>query len=241
MQAPAHPERMPASDASKRAAAERAVEFIESGMRVGLGTGSTAHHFVDLLAERLRTESLHDIIGVATSTATIEQARQSGIPLVTLDEVPGLDVTVDGADEIDPRLDLIKGHGGALLWEKMVASASSRMIVVADDSKLVDRLGLRMSLPVEVIRFGWSTHLPFFEELGATGELRRRAGQPFVTDGGHYVIDCAFENGIPDAEAMARRLKARTGIVETGLFVGLATAAVVASASGVRVIERSAT
>jgi ribose 5-phosphate isomerase A len=225
------------SEAQKRAAALRAVEFVESGMRLGLGTGSTARHFLDVLADRLLAGSLTDIVGVATSTATAAHARDIGVPLLTLDELPHLDLTVDGADEIDPALNLIKGHGGALLWEKMVACASDRLIIIADDSKLVDRLGSRMSLPVEVIPFGWSTHLPFFGELGARADLRFRQGSPFLTDGGHYIVDLTFEDGIHDPATVERRLKARTGIVETGLFVNRATAAVVARTADVRVIE----
>jgi len=225
------------SEVQKRAAAVRAAEFVESGMRLGLGTGSTARHFLDVLADRLLAGAITDIVGVATSTATAVHARQVGVPLLTLDELPHLDLTIDGADEIDPALNLIKGHGGALLWEKMVACASDRLIIIADDSKLVDRLGSRMALPVEVIPFGWSTHLPFFRELGARADLRFRQGAPFMTDGGHYIVDCTFEGGIIDPASVEQRLKARTGIVETGLFVNRASAVVVAGKAGVRLIE----
>ncbi len=226
------------ADALKRLAGERAAGFVQSGMRVGLGTGSTARHAVDVIAERLRAGTLADIVGVPTSRATEERAREHRIPLSTLNEIRRLDVTIDGADEIDPSLDLIKGHGGALLWEKMVASASDRMVIVADDSKLVQRLGARMSLPVEVIPFGWQTHEAFLAGLGCFAELRTRDGQPVVTDGGHYLLDCSFEGGMEDPARVATLLKARTGIVETGLFIGMATAAVIASADGVRVLER---
>jgi ribose 5-phosphate isomerase A len=179
-------------------------------------------------------------VGVPTSRATEERARGHGIPLADLNEIRRLDVTIDGADEIDPSLDLIKGHGGALLWEKMVASASDRMVIVADDTKIVQRLGSRMSLPVEVIPFGWQTHERFLAGLGCRAGLRYRDGEPVVTDGGHYLLDCTFEGGMEDPARIATVLKARTGIVETGLFIGMATAAVVASAAGVRVVEREA-
>jgi ribose 5-phosphate isomerase A len=228
------------ADALKRLAGEKAVEFVESGMRVGLGTGSTARHAVDVIAERLKAGTLADIVGVPTSRATEERARGHGIPLADLNEIRRLDVTIDGADEIDPSLDLIKGHGGALLWEKMVASASDRMVIVADDTKIVQRLGSRMSLPVEVIPFGWQTHERFLAGLGCRAGLRYRDGEPVVTDGGHYLLDCTFEGGMEDPARIATVLKARTGIVETGLFIGMATAAVVASAAGVRVVEREA-
>lgn len=228
------------ADALKRVAGEKAVEFVESGMRVGLGTGSTARHAVDVIAERLKAGTLTGIIGVPTSRATEERALGHGIPLADLNEIRRLDVTIDGADEIDPSLDLIKGHGGALLWEKMVASASDRMVIVADDTKLVRRLGSRMSLPVEVIPFGWQTHEGFLAGIGCRAELRRRDGEPVVTDGGHYLLDCTFEDGMEDPARIATLLKARTGIVETGLFIGMATAAVVASDAGVRVLEREA-
>jgi ribose 5-phosphate isomerase A len=222
----------------KKAAADHAAAYVESGMRLGLGTGSTAAFFLESLAERLRDDRLRDIVGVATSSATIQHARRLGVPLVSLDEALRLDLTVDGADEIDPQLDLIKGHGGALLWEKMVAVASDRLIIVADESKLVDRLGVRMSLPVEVIPFGWSTHLPFLEELGANPALRRSSAAPIVTDGGHYLIDCVFPGGVTDPERVAALLKARTGIVESGLFVGMTSVAIVATAAGLRTFER---
>jgi ribose 5-phosphate isomerase A len=226
-------------ETQKRKAAEKAVEFVRSGMRVGLGTGSTARHVVDVIAEKLEEGSLEDIVGVPTSRATETHARAAGIPLATLEEVQSLDVTIDGADEIDPRLELIKGHGGALLWEKLVACASRRLIIVADTSKLVDRLGSRMALPVEVIPFGWSTHLEFFQQSGARASLRRNHGEPVVTDGGHFLVDCHFDGGIADPAEIATRFKARPGIVDTGLFLGLAQEAVVAGAEGVRVLTRS--
>ena len=151
----------------KRAAAERAVALVESGMRLGLGTGSTARHVLDVIGERLREGSLTGIVGVPTSTATYDYAQTLGIPLGTLDDHPRLDLAIDGADEVDPHLQLIKGLGGALLWEKIVESASSRLVIVVDESKLVARLGDRTPLPVEVVPFGWRSHVEFFHELGA--------------------------------------------------------------------------
>jgi len=222
----------------KRKAAERAAKYVESGMRVGMGTGSTARHFVDVVAERLRAGTLQDIVGVPTSRATEQHAREVGIPVATLDDEPRLDLTVDGADEIGPGLDLIKGHGGALLWEKLVAGASRRFVVIADGTKLVHRLGGRVALPVEVIAFGWSTHLPFLSRFGAEPVLREKDGRPVITDSGNYVIDCHFEGGIGDPVGVSTAFKARVGIVETGLFIGMADTAVIAVDDGLRVLER---
>jgi ribose 5-phosphate isomerase A len=218
----------------KRKAAERAARYIEPGMRVGIGTGSTAKHFVDVLGERLKAGTL----GVPTSRATRAHAAEVGIPLATLDDEPRLDVTVDGADEIGPGLDLIKGHGGALLWEKLVAGASKRFVIIADASKLVDRLGGRVALPVEVVSFGWSTHMPFFARFGARPTLRLKDGEPVRSDSGNFLIDCHFEGGIPDPVGVSTAFKARVGIIETGLFIGMADTAVVAIDDGIRVLER---
>lgn len=227
-------------DAQKRAAAAQAVALIESGMRVGLGTGSTARHVVDLLGEALRQGVVRDVVGVPTSRATEEQARSLGIPLSTLDETTSLDLTIDGTDEVDPSLDLIKGLGGALLWEKIVARASDRLIVVADDSKEVARLGSRAPLPVEVVPFGWRTHLDALVGAGGKPVLRTTGDDvPFVSDGGHYIIDLHFADGITDAAALETTLRARAGVVETGLFIGMATAVMIATAEGVMVRERT--
>jgi ribose 5-phosphate isomerase A len=193
-----------------------------------------------VIAERISAGTLRDIVGVPTSIATERRATELGIPLATLNDVPHLDVTIDGADEVGPGLDLIKGHGGALLWEKLVACSTDRLVIVADESKLVKGIGTRVALPVEVIPFGWATHAPFFAELGCEGRLRRAHGEPVVTDAGHYLIDCAFPGGIHDPVGVATALKARVGIVETGLFIGMTDVAVIAGADGVRVIEREA-
>lgn len=227
-------------DAQKRAAAAHAVGLVESGMRVGLGTGSTAWHVVDLLAAKLRDGGLTGIVAVPTSRATEDQARALGIPLSTLDETTSLDLTIDGTDEVDPALDLIKGLGGALLWEKIVARASDRLVIVADDSKEVQRLGSRAPLPVEVVPFGWRTHDDTFAATGARPVLRADGDEPFVTDGGHYIIDLHFTDGISDAAVLEATLRERAGIVETGLFIGMADTVMVATAAGVRVRERAA-
>jgi len=221
----------------KRAAAERAVTFVESGMRLGLGTGSTAKHVLDVLSEKLRAGSLRDIAGVPTSRATADYARSAGIPLLDLDDVQHLDLAIDGADEVDPALDLIKGLGGALLWEKIVESAAERFIVVVDDSKLVRRLGEKVPVPVEVVPFGWKTLLDHFEAAGARPVLRMAGASPMVTDGGHHIVDCHFAGGLDDAARTATLLRSRAGVVETGMFIDMATVVVVAGVE-VRVIER---
>ena len=229
------------AEVHKRAAAARALEFVRPGMRLGLGSGSTAKHFVELLAERVRTGL--DVIGVPTSEATRSDAERLGVPLTNLDETPQLDLTVDGADEIAHDLSLIKGGGGALLHEKIVASASARMIVIADESKWVSALG-RFPLPVEVVPFGLGATRRAIEAaaaaVGCAGPaLLRRAkdGHAFVTDSGHWILDAAFER-IADPKSLAERLDGITGVVEHGLFIGLAHAAVLAGSSGVRVVER---
>ena len=222
----------------KRAAAERAVTFVESGMRLGLGTGSTATHVLDVLSEKLRAGTLRDIAGVPTSRATADYARSAGIPLLDLDNVQHLDLAIDGADEVDPGLDLIKGLGGALLWEKIVESAAAHFIVVVDDSKLVQRLGESVPVPVEVVPFGWKTLLDHFEAAGARPVLRMAGAAPLVTDGGHYIVDCHFAGGLDDAAGTAALLRSRAGVVETGMFIDMATVVVVAGAD-VRVIERT--
>ncbi|HEY1941523.1 MAG TPA: ribose-5-phosphate isomerase RpiA [Roseiarcus sp.] len=226
------------SDVFKRQAAERAMTFVRPGMRLGLGTGSTAKHFVDLLGEAVRRGL--DVVGAPTSEATAHQAAALGVPLTTLDETPELDLAVDGADEIDSSLRLIKGGGGALLREKIVAAASRRMLVIADSSKFVAELGA-FSLPVEVVPFGLGATRRRIERasaalgLAGTIALRERKGQVFVTDGGHYILDCAF-GAIPDPEALANVLAFTPGVVDHGLFLGMANAAVLAGPQGVTVL-----
>ncbi len=229
------------ADSYKRAAAARALDFVRSGMRLGLGTGSTAQHFVELLAERVRTGL--SLVAVPTSEATHAQAARLGITLTTLDDEPELDLTVDGADEIGPDLNLIKGGGGALLREKIVAAASARMIVIADESKWVDVLG-RFPLPIEITPFGAAATRRAVEVATAragTGgpvQLRQtRDGHAFVTDGGHWLLDAQLGR-IADPRALAKSLSAVPGVMEHGLFIGLAQAAILAGPKGVRLIER---
>jgi ribose 5-phosphate isomerase A len=230
------------ADAQKRAAAARAVEFVRPGMRLGLGTGSTANHFVELIGERVRSGL--DIVAVPTSEATYADAKRCGIPLTTLDETPELDLTVDGADEIGPDLSLIKGGGGALLREKIVAAASARMIVIADQSKCVGTLG-HFPLPIEVTPFGFSATRRAIEKVIAAiqrpGPLTLRqgnGGHAFVTDGGHWIIDAALGR-IDDPKAMAHALSGLPGVMEHGLFVDLAQMAIIGGPDGIRIIERS--
>lgn len=224
---------------AKRKAAERAVELVADGMLLGLGTGSTAAQVLEVIADRLRSGRLQDIRGVPTSRATAEYAGALGIPLTELAPNASPDLTLDGADEVDPHLNLIKGLGGALLWEKIVAAASSRLVIVVDESKLVDKLGTLRPLPVEVVPFGWNMHLQFVEGLDARAELRTDShGSPLLTDSGHYLLDCRFAEGIEDPAALQRELWRQPGIVESGLFLGMAHTVVVAGADGVRVLSR---
>jgi ribose 5-phosphate isomerase A len=224
----------------KRTAARHAVDLAESGMVLGLGHGSTTRHAVDIIGERVQRGTLRNIVGVPTSEYTTAQAQTLGIPLATLAEQPVLDLAIDGADEVDPDLNLIKGLGGALLREKIVEIAARRFVVIVDESKLVERLGTRGPLPVEVTQFAWEAHLRWLEGLGCSGELRREAdGTPFVTDNGNYIIHCTFPEGIADPAALGRTLIERPGILEHGLFLGMATEVVVAGKDGVRIIDRA--
>jgi ribose 5-phosphate isomerase A len=230
-------------DTQKRAAAARALELVEDGMWLGLGTGSTARHFVELLAERVR-KGLR-IVAVPTSEATRRDAERLGVPLMGLDDTAVLDLTVDGADEIAPDLSLIKGGGGALLREKIVASASARMIVIADESKWVPTLG-RFPLPIEVVPFGLEATRRAVERAADAAHcpgpavLRQtKDGLPFVSDCGHWILDAALGR-IPDPGALADRLARIAGVVEHGLFIGLAQTAILANADGVRVVQSTA-
>jgi ribose 5-phosphate isomerase A len=228
-------------DAQKRQAAACAVGWVKPGMRLGLGTGSTAKHFVELLAERVRAGL--DVVGVPTSESTRADAERLGVPLTTLEQTPALDLTVDGADEIAPDLTLIKGGGGALLREKIVAAASARMVVIADESKWVSVLG-QFPLPIEVVSFGLAATQRAVEAAvaaaGCTGSaaLRRtKDGHVFVTDGGHWILDAKLGR-IADPKALADRLSTIPGVVEHGLFIGLAQAAILAGPAGIRIVER---
>jgi ribose 5-phosphate isomerase A len=224
-------------DRRKREAAQRALELVRPGMKLGLGSGTTAHEFVNLVGERVKAGL--DVRCVATSEATAAQAKALGVSLATLDEIPELDLTVDGADEIDPKLRLIKGGGGALLREKIVAAASKRMAVIADSTKLVRVLGA-FPLPVEVVPFGLAATRRHIEQaiadLGLAGPIRLRGGStPFVTDGGHYILDCSL-GAVDEPERLGKTLSMIPGVVEHGLFVGLARTAIIAGAEGVQVL-----
>lgn len=223
----------------KRAAAEAAVAELRSGMAVGLGTGSTVRWVLEALARELREGRLTGIVGVPTSADTQRRAIALGIPLATLEETPALDVALDGADEIDPQLNLVKGGGGALLREKIVAHAARELVIVADSAKQVPRLLDAFPLPVEVVPFGWSTHRTGLAALGGDVTLRRDGDDPFLTDSGHYILDCRFPGGVDDLAALEVAIRALPGVVATGLFLGVATRAFVAGANGVQTVERS--
>lgn len=223
-------------DGLKRAAAMRAVAEVENGMVLGLGSGSTAALAIEALAARI-SEGLR-VVGIPTSEKTAALARRHGIPLTTFDAHRRIDLTIDGADEVEYRtFHLIKGLGGALLREKIVAGASERMIVVVDESKVVERLGMHVPLPVEIVSFGWQT---IFERLAAIGcqpQLRMAADRPFTTDGGNYIADCAVAE-MPDPSALEVRLANIIGVVESGLFIGLATMLVIGRKNRVEVINK---
>jgi ribose 5-phosphate isomerase A len=207
-----------------------ALAYVKDGMVVGLGTGSTSRHFHEALGAAVREGRLRDIKGVPTSEWAADFAQQQGIPLTTLAQHAQPDVTVDGADEIDPQLNLIKGLGGALLREKIVAASSRRMIVIADASKVVGRLGTTQPLPVEVTAFGHETHVAFFRALGGEPTLRQNKtkGGIYVTDNANYIYDVRFPAAIPDAAGLEAALRKRPGIVETGLFIDIASVALIA-------------
>ena len=226
---------MDAQQQFKQAAAESAVTLVEDGMILGLGTGSTAKLAVDALGKRV-AGGLR-VTGIPTSEATAAQARSLGSPVSTLDEHPEIDLTIDGADEVEAgTLNLIKGRGGALLREKIVASASKGLAIIVDDSKQVERLGSKFAVPVEVVPFGWRATARKLEALGAKAELRSAAdGKPYITDGGHYIVDCKFAP-ITDPPKLDRELNSIVGVVEHGLFLHMATQVIVAGQDGVKVL-----
>ncbi len=221
----------------KQLAAARAVEYVQSGMVLGLGTGATARYAIEMLGERLRDGRLRNIVGIPTSSGSAKLAAEAGVPLTTLQEHPVVDLTIDGADEIDPHLNLIKGQGGALLHEKIVARASRREIIIADDAKLVQVLGTKSPLAVEVIPFGWPTYAQALRTLGCDPVLRMQGDKPFLSDEGNYIVDCRFQR-IDDPVRLECQLNLIPGVVENGLFIGLASSVVVASESGVRELQR---
>ena len=231
-------EKNPAGDAGRQAAARAAVGEVRDGMKLGLGSGRTAEYFVRFLAERIRSEKLN-VVGVPTSKETAALAREVGVPLTTLDETPALDLAIDGADEVGPGLRLIKGGGGALTREKIVASAAKRMIVVADSGKLVKVLG-KFALPVELVPFGGEATrravAAVAAKLGLSGKMTLRTGEgaaPYVTDGGNHIVDIAFGQ-IPDPDTLATALKQVVGMVEHGLFIRLASNAIIADGDQVQ-------
>jgi ribose 5-phosphate isomerase A len=216
---------------AKEAAGRRAAQYVQEGMTVGLGTGSTVHFTLLALAERVQRAGLH-LKGVPTSLDTEAKSRELGIPLVSLAEVRSIDVTIDGADEIDPSFQMIKGGGGALLREKVVATLTRCEVIVVDTRKVVERLGLSFLLPVEIVPFARSTAERALRMLGATPTLRRRGGVPFVTDNGNELLDCQFPEGISDPAGLERRLAVIPGVVESGLFVDLAHVLVIGHEDG---------
>jgi len=223
----------------KQLAASHALDHVRSGMVIGLGSGSTTAYFVDLLGERLQTGALRDVWAVPTSEATAARARALGIPLTTLAAQPQLDLAVDGADEVDPQLNLIKGLGRALLREKIVEIHARRLVIIVDESKLVPRLGSRGPLPVEIVPFEAEAHVRWLKTLGCRAELwREDDGSPVVTDNGNYLARCWFAGGIGDPNALARALADRPGIVEHGLFLQMAHQVIVAGVTGVRTLQR---
>ncbi|RZC79957.1 hypothetical protein C5167_042533 [Papaver somniferum] len=228
-------------DDLKKLAADKAVEYVSSGMVLGLGTGSTAAFVVAKIGELLKSGELKDIVGIPTSTRTYEQAKSLGIPLSVLDDHPVLDLSIDGADEVDPDLNLVKGRGGALLREKMVEAASKKFVVVVDDTKLVDGLGgSGLAMPVEVVQFCWKYNLirlqELFKEEGCEAKLRIDAdGKPYVTDNSNYIVDLYFETPIRDGLAAGKEISSFQGVVEHGLFLDMATAVIVAGKEGVSV------
>lgn len=223
----------------KRAAAMRAVEWVESGMVVGLGSGTTAVFAIRHIGALLQAKTLRDLLGVPTSAASETEARRLRIPIAELEWQGAIDVTIDGADEVDPALDLIKGGGGALLREKIVAQASRREIIVVDETKLSPSLGTRRAVPVEVLAFGWRSQAEYLESLGARVSVRSRSnGAPFSTDEGNFILDCAF-GPIAQAATLAAAIGSRAGVVAHGLFIGLATDLIVAGVEGIRHRSRS--
>jgi ribose 5-phosphate isomerase A len=222
-------------DDAKKQAAEKAIEFVSDGQIVGLGTGSTSKFAIEGLARRVK-EGLN-IKGVATSIATERMASELGIPITDLNEVPAIDIVIDGADEIDDRFDMIKGGGGALTREKLVALAASRRIYIVDESKLVQTLGAKWSVPVEVLPFAWRFSSSKIEALGCVPNLREKGDRPYETDNGNYILDCAF-GPIADAPALEQQVKLLPGVVEVGLFIGIANVLIIGGGEQVIVREK---
>ncbi|MCY4466790.1 MAG: ribose-5-phosphate isomerase RpiA [Chloroflexi bacterium] len=227
---------MLATDTLKQQAGAYAADLVQSGMRIGLGTGSTAIHATRRIAQRLTSGELRKIRAIPTSRATEAAAIELRIPLVSFADCQRIDMTIDGADEVDPALNLIKGGGGALLREKIVAQSTDRFVIVVDESKLSPRLGSLFAVPVEVVEFGWQAQARFLESLGANVIMRRNGGELYRTDQGNLILDCNF-GPIEDVQELASMLNARAGLVEHGLFIGMARQVVVAGAAGIRVLR----
>ena len=226
-------------EALKKQAAEKAVEQVRSGMVLGLGTGSSARYATIKIGELWQRGELTNIVGIPTAEATADLARKYGLPLATLAEYPVIDLAIDGADEISRgELNLIKGLGGALLREKMIEMVTNYFIVIADDRKWVDKLATRSPLPVEVVQFGWQFTARWLETLGCEPALRGGPAQPYVTDNGNFIIDCTFPNGIDEPVGLAQALQDRPGVVEHGLFLGMANEAIVAKATGIEIVKK---
>ncbi len=222
----------------KEATARRALEYVKSGMRLGLGSGSTAAFFIDMLGVKVSSGELTGIVGVPTSVATAARAAEWNIPLTTLGETPNLDLAVDGADEVDPALNLIKGLGRAALREKIVESRADKFVVIVDQSKLVDQLG-RGPLPVEIVQFEHETHIRWLRTLGCRAELWLEEDEsPVITDNGNYLVRCWFEGGVGDAYELSVTLSTQPGIVGHGLFLDMANTVIVAGDEGIQILER---
>ena len=224
-------------DDLKRQAALKAVEFVQSDMIVGLGTGSTAVHAIRAIGEMLAQGRLHQILAIPTSHISAQEAQRCGIPLTTLTAHSQVDITIDGTDEIDPHLNLIKGLGGALLREKIVAVASQQVIIIADDSKRVEQLGSHAPVPVEVIPFAQAPVRHHLQSLRANVVLRLKNNEPFITDEGNIILDCHF-GPITDPLWLAQAIRQQPGVVEHGLFLGIATDAIIASSQGIEILSR---
>lgn len=221
----------------KRRAAAAAVAHVRDGMFLGLGTGSTSAYAIEALGAKVRTGELARLVGVATSRRTAELARRNGIVLRDLEEVPRLDLAIDGADEVDPHGDLIKGGGGALLREKAVERRADRLLIIVDHTKLSPKLGTRFPLPVEISRDTWREESEALAPLGCLPTLRGGVEQPFVTESGHFILDCRFARGIDDPRGLAARLEARPAVQAHGLFLDMASEILVAEPAGVRSIR----
>ncbi len=223
----------------KEQAAQKALTFVKNNMTLGLGTGSTTAYFVDMLGEKVKSGELTGILGVPTSKETDERARKWGIEITTLSKHPHLDLAIDGADEVDPALNLIKGLGRALLREKIVEVHAKKFIVIVDTSKMVARLGTRDALPVEILPFEAEAHIHWLNTLGCRAEIwLEEDGAVAITDNGNYLAKCWFDEGISDAYELARKLSTRPGIVEHGLFLDMATEIIIAKEDGVEVLKR---